>query len=147
MTMSTTNGQTMNSQVANSQMANSEPAVRPAARWGRASLILGLLALIGGVAAAALVGFTIAPQQAQSGTYLSDTPESYQTLVTVAFASFILWGLAALSALLTGVVALVRRERPGRAIAGLLIGFFAPALWFAAFAIPAMVMAASLSGS
>lgn len=120
-------------------------APRNGTRWGRISLILGLLALIGGMGVAALVGFTIAPQEVEAGRYLGDTPEGYQTLVTAAFASFILWGLTALAAMVTGVVALVRREQPGRAIAGLLIAFVAPALWFGAFAIPALIIASTIS--
>ena len=120
-------------------------APRNGTRWGRISLILGLLALIGGMGVAALVGFTIAPQEAEAGRYLGDTPEGYQTLVTAAFASFILWGLTALAAIVTGVVALVRREQPGRAIAGLMIAFVAPALWFGAFAIPALIIASTIS--
>ncbi|MCT1775775.1 hypothetical protein [Brachybacterium sp. p3-SID957] len=120
-------------------------APRNGTRWGRISLILGLVALIGGMGVAALVGFTIAPQEAEAGRYLGDTPEGYQTLVTAAFASFILWGLTALAAMVTGVVALVRRERPGRAIAGLLIAFVAPALWFGAFAISALIIASTIS--
>ncbi|MCT1998443.1 hypothetical protein M3C58_09620 [Brachybacterium muris] len=122
-------------------------ARRHGTRWARISLILSLVALIGGMAVAALVGFSIAPQQAEAGPYFGDMPEGYQSLVTAALASFLLWGLTALAAMVTGVVALVRRELPGRAIAGLLIAFFAPAFWFAAFAIPAVIMAASLSGS
>lgn len=91
------------------------------------------------------IGATIGPMEAEAGRYFGDTPESYQTLVTAAFASSILWGLMALAAMVAGVVALVRRERPGRAIAGLLLAVVAPALWFGAFAIPALVIAATIS--
>ena len=48
-------------------------------------------------------------------------------------------------ALVTGIVALVRKERLGGALTGILTGLFAPAVWFAAFAIPAVLIASSLS--
>lgn len=91
------------------------------------------------------MGITIAPEQPEAGRYIGDTGTEYQTLVATASASFILWGLMALAAVVTGIVALVRRERRGRAITGLLIGFLAPALWFAAFTIPALVIASTIS--
>lgn len=125
--------------------ANAATTARTGNRWGRISLILGLVSLLGGGIVAGLIGSTIAQQQAEAGRFPSDTPESYQPLVTLGMGSFLLWSLIALAALVTGIVALVRKERVGGALTGILTGLFAPAVWFAAFAIPAVLIASSLS--
>lgn len=114
-------------------------------QWGRISMVLGLVSLLGGGIVAGLIGSTIAQQQAEAGRLLSDTPESYQTLVTLGLGSFLVWSLIALAALITGIVALVRKERLGGALTGILTGLFAPAVWFAAFAISAVLIASALS--
>lgn len=130
---------------ANGPGATTATTARTGNRWGRISLILGLVSLLGGGIVAGLIGSTIAQQQAGAGRFLSDTPGSYQTLVTLGMGSFLLWSAIALAALVTGIVALVRKERLGGALTGILTGLFSPAVWFAAFAIPAALIASSLS--
>lgn len=58
--------------------ANAATTARTGHRWGRISLILGLVSLLGGGIVAGLIGSTITQQHAEAGRFLSDTPESYQ---------------------------------------------------------------------
>lgn len=120
---------------------------RPARQrsWGRSSLWLGLLSLIAGVIAAASVGLTIVPAELEAGRYLTDTSIGYQAGVLIALVVLLLAGLAGMAALVTGIVSLVRGERKAPAIVGTVTAALAPALWFAAFFIPVLVMA-SLAG-
>ncbi|MFC7463362.1 hypothetical protein [Brachybacterium sp. GCM10030252] len=119
-------------------------AQRPRSRWGLTALVLGLLALVGGVACAGYVGVTLVPAELEAGGMFGDTAPGYQRGVIAAGLSLLLWAGIGIVALATGSLALVRRERRGRgmAVGGMIAALVAPVLWLAGFAVP-VVMAAS----
>ena len=125
--------------------SESAPA-RPSGRWpaGRLARVLGLVAAIGGVLTVGYVGVTIVPVQLQAGRLLTDTPAAYQGTVYGAAVSLLVWATAAVTAVVAGLVGLVRRERTGSALTGLIAGLSAPVLWFAAFLIPVLVTSGAL---
>jgi|SRR5690625_5240493 len=119
---------------------------RSPGRWaaGRLARVLGLIAAIGGVLTVGYVGVTIVPVQLQAGRLLTDAPVGYQGTVYGAAASLLVWGAAAVTAVVLGLVGLVRRERTGPALTGVIVGLSAPVLWFAAFLLPVLVMSGAL---
>lgn len=127
-------------------LSSGQLPARSSGRWpaGRIAKVLGLIAAIGGVLTVGYVGVTIVPVQLEAGRLLTETPVVYQGTVYGAAASVLVWAAAALAAVIAGLVGLVRRERTGSALTGVIAGLSAPVLWFAAFLIPVLVMAGAL---
>src|SRR5690625_3909679 len=120
--------------------------VRPPGRWpaGRVALALGLIAAIGGVLTVGYVAVTIGFVQLPAGRLLTDTPAIYQGTVYGAAASLLVWAAAAVTAVVAGLVGLVRRERRGEALTGVVAGFSAPVLWAVDFLVPVLVTSGAL---
>ena len=120
--------------------------VRPPGRWpaGRVALALGLIAAIGGVLTVGYVAVTIGFVQLPAGRLLTDTPAIYHGIVYGAAASLLVWAAAAVTAVVAGLVGLVRRERRGEALTGVVAGFSAPVLWAVAFLVPVLVTSGAL---
>lgn len=99
-----------------------ERSVR-ASSW---ALGLSLLALIGGLAAMSAVGFSVAPMEAASGYYFSDTPLWYQVAVLVGFASLLIWTVAGLAGIVLAVLGLRAGRGRARAISAIVLAVLAP---------------------
>ena len=109
--------------------ADPAPGDRPgrdrAASW---SLVLSLVALLGGVVAMAGVGLSIVPMEAQHGRLLTDTPAWYQWAVLGAFGSLVLWTLAGIVGIVLAVIGLAAGQGRARLIIAIVLAVLAPFL-------------------
>lgn len=101
--------------------------VEPKRTWGTRAVTAAVVANIGAVACALIVGFTIAPMEARYGRTLGDTPEWYHVLVMALVGLALVFSLLGLGSLAAAVAALVLKEPPGRPVAAIIIALLAPA--------------------
>lgn len=108
--------------------ASTVPGGPPRARVSSWALGLSLLALIGGIAAMGAVGATVAPMEAASGYYFSDTPGWYQGAVLAGFGSLLIWTVAGIAGIVLAVLGLRAGGGRARAATAIVLAVLAPAL-------------------
>ncbi|MGP9611780.1 hypothetical protein ACT3SQ_01990 [Brachybacterium sp. AOP42-C2-15] len=109
----------------------SSDAPEKSARASSWALGLSLLALIGGIVAMGAVGASVAPMEAASGYYFTDTPLWYQVAVLVGFASLLIWTVAGLAGVVLAVLGLRAGSGRARAISAIVLAVLAPVLTLA----------------
>ncbi|MCS6711366.1 hypothetical protein JSY14_04780 [Brachybacterium sp. EF45031] len=102
----------------------------PTDRWGRRALTAVIIALLGGLLCAGIIGATAGPMEAAHGRLLTDTPTWYQTLVWALGALTLLWSGLGLFGIGAAIAALVRGERPGRPVTAIVLAILAPVILF-----------------
>lgn len=103
-------------------------APAPSTRASSWALALALLALIGGATVMGAVGASVAPMEAESGYYFSDTPGWYQGAVLAGLGSLLVWSVAGIAAIVLAVLGLRASGGRARAITAISLAVLAPAL-------------------
>jgi hypothetical protein len=114
-------------------------------RFGHWSLGLAIVALLGGLAAVAAIGFTVPAMEAQYGRFLGSTPGGFQTIVLTLTTSMLLWTALGLLAIIFSFISFFRPERAPSAIWGLVIAVIAPILCVAALMATLVMTAANVN--
>lgn len=108
--------------------ASQSGAPEKSARASSWALGFSLLALIGGIVAMVAIGVSVAPMEAASGYYFSDTPLWYQVAVLAGFGSLLIWTVAGLAGIALAVLGLRAGRGRARAICAIVLALLAPVL-------------------
>lgn len=98
------------------------------ARLGRTSLVVAIVAAVGSIACAAIVGATVGPAQLALGPHLVDLPSGLFWSIVGLLGSQLFWFGLGLTAIVMGIAALVRGPRTAGAVSAIVVGVGFPFL-------------------